>query len=530
MNKQKIKKKGEKIWQAMQSGKPLSYNEVEERESVFTVNAGLFERYLLAEILRDKNNILSMTRRDFNPVMSRIVDDIFTAAFKYVPRLKDDKYIDPIYLNNRNMVKKVMRMPEWETLHNKAKGDEILAATVASSFMNDLKEQHPNEMKKLQEDTNTAQEATDKLEKIRQQINEMKQARYQENLNKKQDTSLRNQIKVLRKQQKKISKILRQTNQQIKENTNKMFSFESLQKKLGKCNTNIDNQQKAEKALGILPGNKVGKKGKVYDERRFKIAKVLQQQSKLKRIFTELGKFQFIATKKFKGKIRHKTGEITKIIQSDNLPYVLPAEMIQLIIPELEILFYKKYTEKELLSYETKMKDKEGRGPIICCIDESGSMRGEREVWSKAVALALITLARLQHRTLHIIVFDAMLKRQHIFTKNMSETEHMNAMMDFAMYFSDGGTDFMPPLDRAKDLIERDPKLKKADIIFITDGEDSVDLRYIEKYKIFKKKHQVMLTMMLIHANNNPLRAISDRTEIIEELTDDVAAKLFERI
>ena len=75
------------------------------------------------------------------------------------------------------------------------------------------------------------------------------------------------------------------------------------------------------------------------------------------------------------------------------------------LIPELELEFYRRYLERRLLSYQargtlprhqllprtTDRGDQELQpmGPVIVCIDTSGSMGGYPEQCAKALALAL---------------------------------------------------------------------------------------------------------------------------------------------
>ena len=47
-----------------------------------------------------------------------------------------------------------------------------------------------------------------------------------------------------------------------------------------------------------------------------------------------------------------------------------------------------------------------GKGPIIICLDESGSMIGERNHAAKALALALAWIARQQKRWCALIAFS----------------------------------------------------------------------------------------------------------------------------
>ncbi|MEF9985192.1 MAG: hypothetical protein RSA40_02450 [Malacoplasma sp.] len=97
--------------------------------------------------------------------------------------------------------------------------------------------------------------------------------------------------------------------------------------------------------------------------------------------------------------------EVFALHQTDDLNYLLPTELAQLDDPELEILFYKSFIEKKLLSYQLWgiyreiaenydifKKKKEGYGDLIICLDTSGSMRGMNEVISKAFVLTLASL------------------------------------------------------------------------------------------------------------------------------------------
>jgi uncharacterized protein with von Willebrand factor type A (vWA) domain len=78
---------------------------------------------------------------------------------------------------------------------------------------------------------------------------------------------------------------------------------------------------------------------------------------------------------------------------------------------DLEDLFYLRFAERGLRQYNLIGHEPEGQGPIIIAIDESGSMTTDyggmtSEVWSKAVMLALLSIARLQKRDLAVIYFS----------------------------------------------------------------------------------------------------------------------------
>jgi len=531
----KTKKHSDQVWKYMEEGNIPTLDKYREGESV--LNAFLWDRVIQQNMRNDPDNLFAMVNGELASPLDKALEDLFLAGYKYNASLKPVNWIDPIFRGNRKLIQKIMRMSEFKEIHERTKGDEILAATAAISFMDELQSTCPDEMKKLTENAQGAQQATERMDKLRDHINNMKQAMNTPDLSAAERKALRNQIKALRTQERKTTIQLQQANKGMRKAMSKMTSFKNLKGALTDSKQNVDDLSDIEKALGYgtKAGNEIGSGGRVYDKKRFQIAKILRTQDKLKRIFKELGRFQFIATRKFKTKIRHATGEITKIIQSNNLAYVLPSEWVNLMIPELEILFYKRYAEKELLSYETKQKGKKGKGAIIVCVDESSSMRGVREVWSKAVSLALLTLARMQHRTVHIVTFGSNISKQFTFPPKMKESKHFDEMLDFATFFDNGGTSFYPPLDKARKLIQRTPELKKAYILFITDGEAGLSDEYQKDFNEFKKRNEVtMQTIIIGHDGEgyggSVLKGVSDKMTYIEELTDKIAEDLFEKI
>src|SRR2546422_10949327 len=71
---------------------------------------------------------------------------------------------------------------------------------------------------------------------------------------------------------------------------------------------------------------------------------------------------------------------------------------------EREDLFYAKVVTHSLLIYELWRREEEPRA-VYLCIDNSGSMAGEKEVWAKASALALAHLALAEDRPVEVVLF-----------------------------------------------------------------------------------------------------------------------------
>jgi uncharacterized protein with von Willebrand factor type A (vWA) domain len=103
-------------------------------------------------------------------------------------------------------------------------------------------------------------------------------------------------------------------------------------------------------------------------------------------------------------------------------------------------------------------------------------MAGDKEIWSKAVTLTLLEIARKQRRLFRSICFSSAETPLQVLDMNPRDRYQADTktIMDLAEYFPGGGTDFQRPLDAALDCLGQS-RFKKGDIIFITDGECQVE-------------------------------------------------------
>jgi uncharacterized protein with von Willebrand factor type A (vWA) domain len=276
------------------------------------------------------------------------------------------------------------------------------------------------------------------------------------------------------KELKKAEKALQQALTQAEAYTNGIDDStmrQAIRKGVDAAHDEISQYEAACSAFGYGAGTEsmggdLASKKQVYDR--------IKTDPKLRKLLEVAGKLRMIARKAQKNKANYSRDEITDIIQSDDLSRLLPAEMIKFLNPHLKSLFFKDFMEKALLTYELSGKEPEGKGPIVVAIDNSGSMEGDNEIWSKAVALALLDVARHQKRAFAIIHFDG--KVRHTYTSTPTSPIDTSALLDAMAFFSGGGTSFNEPMQAALDMITTDKNLKKADVILITDGDAPTDL------------------------------------------------------
>ena len=171
--------------------------------------------------------------------------------------------------------------------------------------------------------------------------------------------------------------------------------------------------------------------------------------------------------------------EIIGLKLGKDLEYVIPSELALMADPETAILFDLKYLESKLVCFElqgtafqdeqqeitTEIEIKEDNklGPMILCVDTSGSMSGIPENIAKAISLYLGKKAKAEQRKCFVINFSTGIE-----TFEISATKGIADLVSFLSKSFHGGTDAAPALRYALSLCQSE-NYEKADILMISD-------------------------------------------------------------
>lgn len=171
--------------------------------------------------------------------------------------------------------------------------------------------------------------------------------------------------------------------------------------------------------------------------------------------------------------------EIVGIMFGRDIEHVIPQELALLSDDETSILFDMKYIEGRLMCFDMEgfkqinqeideeiMTDVEcdvKLGPIIICVDTSGSMSGTPESVAKAITLVMATRAISQNRSCYLINFSTSIE-----TLDLSGGVGISKVIDFLQRSFHGGTDASPALEYALELMEKED-YKKSDLLMISD-------------------------------------------------------------
>ncbi|MGE5060719.1 MAG: hypothetical protein ACM3N3_15870 [Betaproteobacteria bacterium] len=278
-------------------------------------------------------------------------------------------------------------------------------------------------------------------------------------------------------------------------------------------------------------GDTIGTGQRTPPGQKLELGRRLAGNEKLKKLARMVGRMKFNALALRKKVFERSSEELLEVEQGDALHRLLPHELLSLHHPVLRKDFYRRFLDQELIQYSLRGVEEKGKGPMIVCLDGSSSMSGDKEIWSKAVTLTLLEIARKQRRLFRSICFssaDTPLQTLDMNARDRYEIE-TKAVMDLAEYFPGGGTDFQKPLDAALDCL-RQSRFKKGDIVFITDGECQVDPQWAENFRDEKARLGFSLFSVLIDmgpASLGTLKEFSDRITTIRQLTGEEAKDIF---
>lgn len=250
----------------------------------------------------------------------------------------------------------------------------------------------------------------------------------------------------------------------------------------------IADAQKAAEGFAFGAGSDPHAGGRAGHRNAQALAEVVRNSDRLRRIAELSGRLRRVAAQQQSAKPKHGTDELCGIEQGDDLARLLPSELVYAADPTLEAVFGRRYAESALDLYELKRTPPKQQGPIVFCLDSSGSMRSNNhDAWAAAVAVAFLSVAQAQGRAFALVHFGSKVVRVDRFPAKVQASPE-KVMEAVGFFASSGGTSFMAPLDAALDIIRDEGALREADVVFATDGLADVDDAWLAGFKATKKE------------------------------------------
>jgi uncharacterized protein with von Willebrand factor type A (vWA) domain len=182
-------------------------------------------------------------------------------------------------------------------------------------------------------------------------------------------------------------------------------------------------------------------------------------------------------------------GETLGLYRADRIARMLPAEAVLLGHPVLRLVWHARRAERTLLCYEDDDRMHEVRhcdapvqqprpdpqpahrlemGPLLVCVDTSGSMQGGAGQVARAVVLEAVRTAHAQGRACHVFAFGG--PDEVIDLEIAVDADGIGRLIHFLGQGFRGGTDICGPLDKALVRLEH-AAWQRADLLIASDGE-----------------------------------------------------------
>jgi uncharacterized protein with von Willebrand factor type A (vWA) domain len=233
-----------------------------------------------------------------------------------------------------------------------------------------------------------------------------------------------------------------------------------------------DDAQEMAEAFGPQPGSAMGNPtGSLSKEQVKAWMETLKKAPHLKKLAEIAGRFRRIAHNTRKTRVKHAADEVEDVEIGNDLSKLLPQEAQRLRGSRgSRLSFFADYASGKLMQYRIGGYDRKGMGPMIVCIDKSGSMNGDPDMWATSVAMALMSLAQKDRRPFVLVPFM-------YGPVKMVRVEPGEAIpLDDVLIAANGGTSIDKTLKACLDYMKKEQSehglLRKADIVLITDGED----------------------------------------------------------
>lgn len=473
---------------------------------------------------------------EFTRTGGRAMEDCFYAMMKAVPSLKESNEVRTDHLINKFVMDEAMGLSEYDELREFSVGD------IVSSGLG-CRDMEP-ELEEIFDRTKTAQEELDKLYDQMASMAEFEDQSdsLEELIQQAQEQGNQGEARDYQQQQQQINDAMEKLRQEIQDGAGK------AEQEMDDARQDVRSALRAgmEKAIesgelmedaSLMWGQERGTLHRLDPEKRIALARKLQNE-KFKLVAQLIGAMIRLAFAEQHRKTLQAQNEVFDIEKGNDLSRVLPAEMIGLSDDVISLDFFSRFFDHGLLQYKMRGTERVAKGDIIVLEDGSGSMGGNREVWAKAVSIALLHVAKQQGRGftgIHFGSANEYKKFEWNFREGNCETDYcgqefeklsfMDSVIHFAEFFLGGGTEFTTPLSLALDKLNRQFEERgevKGDIVFITDGECGVPQDWLDNFQEMKAKLGFRVWGIMIGGNerSEPFYTICDgRTYTVKDFS-----------
>ena len=462
------------------------------------------------------------------PHFDALLQDLFFSLFKYNLIFQQPDDVRRSAILNRTILNQLVPSPTFEALKNRTLLEEDKAAIAAIVLGEQVLEMIRSErilnrkemldLWDLAHQEDDLKERADALKNVEQMKEEAEgppkegepeaDAELKEKIAKLADAA-ENAAKV---SEARINQKARQVENDIKNGD--LSQLKRMELRAAELAGEIDQATEDSHAFS----REFGQGAKMPAGERLELGRRLARNKKLGELARMVGRFKQDARAIRKRTLERGVAEAYDVERGSDLGRMIPSELVAMHHPILRHDFHRRLLEGSILQYRIQDDEQKHKGPMVVCVDVSSSMEGQKELWSKAVSLTLMDIARRQRRLFRAVMFSSSnvvkvldLNRERRYQPEMSK------VMELAEFFPGGGTDFEAPIDAAMALIE-EKKLKRADIVIITDGECQVSPEWLAHLKERKDELDFSIFAVLVDVGSSEMSTLAQFSDRITSI------------
>lgn len=430
-------------------------------------------------------------------------------------RLEDQREVRPSAKLNAEIMQHFIQHPDFLKTRPMTRNDAVGSALSTMAAEQVLTEELRTTLKDHAEDANEALSEEEKIRQFQELLEQLRQKVREARANGDPiPEELKQAIKQAVKDREEAGQRLQGIAQRMQQGMGSAVA--------GACAAAAQNAKELTEVYASLPGVGIGAGQQITPEAAIELATKWRQAPNLKRMAELIGRMERDFRWKRSNRVIGGDDIVVGVETGKEIRKVLPHEFGSFGHPTLKRRFYRDFAQSQLLQYEMIGEASGSKGPVIICIDDSGSMSGLSNEWARAVALAVCSIAHRERRPVYVISFSGAVTGEWEFKVRGGIDPEVAT--DFAMSFNGGGTDITQALKRAREIYEQHPDFKTADILLITDGSDYMDEEDLE-LKAYFTNRGVRIQGVVIGMDETPYtNEICHDSVAVYDLTEPSAA------
>ena len=463
------------------------------------LNTDAFDIRRFQELLEMSSGLQKIRNEGMLPTFEPLLADIWASLYKMKPEIRVEG-VDSIFKVNQSLMERIMADEFFVPYRSFTRLDDLLSAIGTM---------------KIGEKTNQwlvdQQEEDEDFQKQMQEIHAL-----QRQFQKQKRTGIDSQLS-----EEGLMELMIEFDEKLQQTlANNSHSFSQAMAQAAQETKQVKVGLKSLLG-GCSAGSGDAELKKVPLRDQLALAEKLSIDKKMKEIAEWAGRFKEITRKKQKS-IHRDSMERRGVTLGNDIERLLPIEFGLYMHPLTKTDFLRRFVESETMQYEQKGREVLEKGPIVLCLDQSGSMY-KLDAQSKGFVLALMSIARKQRRDFCLIVFSTRINVYKYVKGKMKVSE----LLCLARTFLGGGTNFAMPLEQAMNVI-RESQFKQADVIFVTDGEDTVNESFLQAFNKKKEEKEFNVLSLVLGSNTHTVEQFSDRVVRVRDFDDTGIFTAFE--